>query len=80
MTSGYCYGYLEGLRHAGEVANDLVTRPELWGRQLWCIPQEESLEAVTRGVVEALKAHPQSPQAGYPGAVMKILRHHYPCP
>ncbi|ADJ29251.1 hypothetical protein [Nitrosococcus watsonii] len=34
LTGGHCYGYFEGLRHAGEVANDLVTRPELWDRQL----------------------------------------------
>jgi hypothetical protein len=80
FTSGYCYGYLEGLRHTGKVANDFVTRPELWGHQLWCIPQEKSLEDVARVMVGALKANPESSHADYPSIVMKILRANYPCP
>ncbi|ADE13970.1 conserved hypothetical protein [Nitrosococcus halophilus Nc 4] len=80
FNSGYCYGYLEGLRHTGKIANDFVTQPELWGRQLWCIPEEESLEAVTQAIIAELKIPPGTGKASYPAAVMKSLKKRYPCP
>ncbi|KFI21170.1 Rap1a/Tai family immunity protein, partial [Nitrosococcus oceani] len=65
------------------VANDFVTRPELWGRQLWCIPEEESLEAVAQIVIAELKTPPGNSETSsysYPAAVMKSLKKRYPCP
>lgn len=79
FTSGYCYGYLDGLRHAGEVANQFVTRPGLWGRQLWCIPKEERLEAVVQTVIDDLKTSSSNSEDSYPAAVMKSLKRHYSC-